>query len=221
MLLCSYIKTLTILKMATFLRPLSYQYPWLYNTISRVSALAVGGEKRFRSLCLEGIKINSDSKILDLCCGSGQTTQFLFQKSSQVTGLDASPKAIERAKIGVPQANYVNALAEKTPFPEQEFDLVHSSVALHEMETEQLREIIKEVYRILKPGGLFAFIDLHKPTNFLLWPSLATFMWLFETETAWELLETDVIDELKNLGFNECQQKLYAGGSLQVIQAKK
>lgn len=46
-------------------------------------------------------------------------------------------------------------------------------------------------------------------------------MWLFETETAWELLETDVIDELKNLGFNECQQKLYAGGSLQVIQAKK
>ena len=44
--------------MATFLRPLSYQYPWLYNTISRLSALAVGGEKRFRSLSLEGIKIN-------------------------------------------------------------------------------------------------------------------------------------------------------------------
>ncbi|MGK7894349.1 MAG: class I SAM-dependent methyltransferase [Xenococcus sp. (in: cyanobacteria)] len=207
--------------MATFLRPLSYQYPWLYNTISRLSALAVGGEKRFRSLSLEGIKINSDSKILDLCCGSGQTTQFLVQKSSQVMGLDASPKAIERAKKRVPQANYVNALAEKIPFSEQEFDIVHSSVALHEMETKQLREIIKEVYRVLKPGGIFAFIDLHQPTNLLFWPSLATFMWLFETETAWKLLETNLINELQSFGFNDCKQKLYAGGSLQVIQARK
>ena len=79
--------------MATILRPLCYQYPWLYNTISRLSALAVGGEKRFRSLCLEGIKINSETKILDLCCGSGQTTQFLVKQSSQVTGLDASSTA--------------------------------------------------------------------------------------------------------------------------------
>ncbi|MDJ0601923.1 MAG: methyltransferase domain-containing protein [Crocosphaera sp.] len=207
--------------MATFLRPLSYQYPLLYNTISRLSALAVGGEKRFRSLCLEDIKIDSDTKILDLCCGSGQTTQFLVQKFSQVTGLDASSTAIDRAKKVVPEANYVEALAEKMPFLDQEFDLVHSSVALHEMEAEQLREIIKEVYRVLKPGGIFAFIDLHKPTNVLFWPSLAIFMWLFETETAWKLLETDLVNELKTIGFIDCQQQLYAGGSLQVIQARK
>ncbi|MDJ0660031.1 MAG: class I SAM-dependent methyltransferase [Crocosphaera sp.] len=207
--------------MATFLRPLSYQYSWLYNTISRLSALVVGGEKRFRSLCLEGINIDSDTKILDLCCGSGQTTQFLVEKSSQVTGLDASSTAIDRAKKVVPEANYVTALAEKMPFSNQEFNVVHSSVALHEMETKQLEEILKEVYRVLKPGGIFAVIDLHKPTNFLFWPSLATFMWLFETETAWRLLETDLVKELKNVGFSDCKQKLYAGGSLQVIQARK
>ncbi len=207
--------------MATFLRPLSYRYAWLYNTISRLSALAVGGENRFRSLSLEKININSNTKILDLCCGKGQTTQFLVQKSSQVIGLDASSTAIERAKKVVPEATYVNALAEKMPFSNQDFDLVHSSVALHEMESEQLREIIKEVYRVLKPGGIFAFIDLHKPTNPLFWPSLATFMWLFETETAWKLLETDLVKELKIVGFHDCQQKLYAGGSLQVIQAIK
>ncbi len=207
--------------MATILRPLSYQYPWLYNTISRLSALAVGGEKRFRSLCLEGIKINSETRILDLCCGSGQTTQFLVKQSSQVTGIDASSTAIDRAKKSVPEAKYVEALAEKMPFSDQEFDLVHSSVALHEMKTEQLREILREVYRVLKPGGIFTFIDLHKPTNVLFWPSLATFMWLFETETAWKLLETDLINELKGIGFTDCKQRLYAGGSLQVIQAKK
>ena len=46
-------------------------------------------------------------------------------------------------------------------------------------------------------------------------------MWLFETETAWKLLETDLIDELKKVGFSDCQKRLYAGGSLQVIQAQK
>ncbi|MDJ0845715.1 class I SAM-dependent methyltransferase [Crocosphaera sp.] len=207
--------------MATFLRPLSYQYLWLYNTISRLSSLVVGGEKRFRSLSLEGINIDANTKILDLCCGSGQTTQFLVEKSSQVTGLDASSTAVDRAKNNVPEASYVTALAEKMPFSDQQFDLVHSSVALHEMETKQLREIMQEVYRVLKPGGFFAVIDLHKPTNLLFWPSLATFMWLFETETAWKLLETDLVKELKIVGFSDCQQRLYAGGSLQVIQARK
>ncbi|EAZ90554.1 class I SAM-dependent methyltransferase [Crocosphaera chwakensis] len=207
--------------MATFLRPLSYQYPWLYNTISRLSSLAVGGEKRFRSLSIEGINIDCNTKILDLCCGSGQTTEFLVKKSSQVTGLDASSIAIERAKQVVPEATYVNALAEKMPFTDQEFDLVHTSVALHEMETEQLREILREVYRVLKPEGIFTLIDLHKPTNILFWPSLATFMWLFETKTAWKLLETNLIDELKDVGFNKCKKRLYAGGSLQVIQVRK
>ncbi|AKV71202.1 SAM-dependent methyltransferase [Microcystis panniformis FACHB-1757] len=42
--------------LATILRPLSYQYQWLYDGISRLAALAVGGETRFRQLALEGLK---------------------------------------------------------------------------------------------------------------------------------------------------------------------
>ena len=66
--------------MATFLRSLSYQHQWLYDAISRLAALGVGGEKRFRQLALENIAINKDTKILDLCCGAGQTTQFFGAK---------------------------------------------------------------------------------------------------------------------------------------------
>jgi hypothetical protein len=43
--------------LATILRPLSYQYQWLYDGISRLASLAVGGEARFRQLALEGLKI--------------------------------------------------------------------------------------------------------------------------------------------------------------------
>ncbi|OKH25596.1 SAM-dependent methyltransferase [Hydrococcus rivularis NIES-593] len=207
--------------MATILRPLSYKYQWLYDGISRLATLGVGGEKRFRHLALQDLDIKPDTEILDLCCGAGQTTRFLVQFSNRVTGLDASALALQRAARSVPQANYIEGLAEKMPLADGQFDLVHASVALHEMESEQLKQILSEVYRVLKPGGIFAAIDLHKPTNGLFWLPLATFMWLFETETAWQLLEADLVEQLKAVGFSECQQRLYLGGSLQVIQARK
>ncbi|PSB19539.1 class I SAM-dependent methyltransferase [Phormidesmis priestleyi ULC007] len=207
--------------MATILRDLSYQYQWLYDGISRAAALAVGGESRFRQLALQGLPIAQDSKILDLCCGSGQTTQVLVQRSRHVTGLDASPLSIKRAKQNVPQADYVEAFAEEIPLSDNEFDLVHTSAAMHEMETEQLRQILQEVYRVLKPNGYFAMVDFHAPTNPIFVPGLAAFFWLFETETAWQFIKTDVAALLTEIGFQVSDRTLHSGGSLQVIQAQK
>ncbi|WP_414575600.1 class I SAM-dependent methyltransferase [Anabaena sp. CCY 9402-a] len=207
--------------MATILRDLSYRYQWLYDGISRLAALSVGGEARFRQLALQGLTIQSDTHVLDLCCGSGQATQFLVKCSQNVTGLDASPLSLQRARQNVPEAAYVEAFAEKIPFTEAQFDVVHTSAALHEMQPAQLREIIQEVYRVLKPGGVFTIVDFHPPTNPIFWPGLTLFFWLFETETAWKLLKTDLTGLLIEMGFSVSQPTLYAGGSLQVIHAKK
>lgn len=207
--------------MATFLRPLSYRYQWLYDAISRTAAIAVGGEKRFRHLALAGISITTTMQVLDLCCGSGQTTRFLVEHSHQVTGLDASPLSLQRASQNVPQADFVEGWAEAMPLADNSFDLVHTSVAMHEMEPDQRRQIFQEVLRVLKPGGIFTLVDFHKPENPLFWPGVAGFLWLFETHTAWQLLETDLPAELRQIGF-ECEgAKLYAGGSVQVVQGRK
>lgn len=87
--------------MATILRDLSYRYQWLYDAIARLAALSVGGETRFRQLALENVTLGAKTKVLDLCCGSGQTTQFLVQYSQDVTGLDASPLSLQRARKNV------------------------------------------------------------------------------------------------------------------------
>ena len=207
--------------MATILRDWSYRYQWLYDAFSRLAALSVGGEARFRQLALKGLKINPETKLLDLCCGSGQATQVLVQYSQDVTGLDASPLSLKRARQNVPQAQYVEAFAEEMPFPDNHFDLVHTSAALHEMEPSQLRQILKEVYRVVKPGGVFTLVDFHTPTNPLFWPGLSLFLVLFETETAWQLLKTDLAELLVEMGFKVRERTLYAGGSLQLIQVKK
>jgi demethylmenaquinone methyltransferase/2-methoxy-6-polyprenyl-1,4-benzoquinol methylase len=214
--------------MATILRDWSYRYQWLYDSIARISALSVGGEARFRQLALTGLPVIPGMQVLDLCCGSGQATQYLVEKFGHhrgdlphVTGLDASPFSIQRARRNVPEATFVEGWAEAMPFSDAQFDLVHTSVALHEMTPTQLQKILQEVYRVLKPGGIFTCIDVHSPTNPIMVPGLYLFLWLFETETAWQLIRTDLVDRLEGVGFQKCDRTLHAGGSLQVIQAYK
>jgi demethylmenaquinone methyltransferase/2-methoxy-6-polyprenyl-1,4-benzoquinol methylase len=205
--------------MATILRDLSYRYQWLYDGISRAAALTVGGEATFRQLAIADLEITAETAVLDLCCGSGQATAFLAARSQHVTGLDASPRSIARAQAHVPAATYVEGFAQDLPFADASFDLVHTSAALHEMDRPTLQKIIWEVHRVLKPGGIFTLVDFHTPTNPLFWPGLATFLWLFETETAWALLKADLPGLLSAVGFQSCDRRLFAGGSLQVIHA--
>ena len=207
--------------MATILRDLSYRYQWLYDGISKVAASSVGGETKFRQLAYFNLEIKSDTQVLDLCCGSGQVTKFLVKFSENVIGLDASPLSLARARKNVPNARYIQAFAENIPLEDNTFDIVHTSAALHEMEYEQLQQIIKEVYRVLKPGGIFTLVDFHAPTNPIFWPGLAVFFWLFETQTAWQLLKVDLPGLLREYGFDVDAPILYAGGSLQVLQGRK
>jgi demethylmenaquinone methyltransferase/2-methoxy-6-polyprenyl-1,4-benzoquinol methylase len=204
--------------MATILRDWSYRYQWLYDSISWLAALSVGGEQRFRQLALQNLHITSEMQVLDLCCGSGQATRYLLERSPHVTGLDASPRSIERSQHNVPQAQFVEGWAEAMPFATHQFDRVHISAALHEMRPDQLRQILQEVHRVLKPGGQLAIVDFHSPTNPLFLPGLYLFLFLFETETAWQFIQTDLLALLQETGFRDGKCTLYAGGSLQVIQ---
>lgn len=207
--------------MATILREWSYRYQWLYDSVSRLAALGVGGEAKFRQLALEDTKITPDMQVLDLCCGSGQATQFLVARSSNVVGLDASPQSIVRAIQNVPAAKYVQGWAEAMPFENDQFDLVHTSVALHEMRPVQLWGILQEVHRVLKPGGTFTFVDFHAASTLFHTVGLHLFLLLFETETASQFIKTDVLDLLARVGFESANQTFYAGDSLQVVQARK
>lgn len=207
--------------MATFLRPLSYQFQWLYTLISRVAALSVGGEQRFHHLPLMGLDLPKDVSILDLCCGSGQATRYLVELGRPVTGLDASPLSICRAQKNVPEASFVEGWAESMPFEADTFGLVHSSAAMHEMQLEQRKQIFEEVFRVLKPGGTFVLIDFHQPDNPIFWSGLALFLWLFETETSWQMLHIDLQEALRQQGFRIDKFFLKAGGSLQIVQATK
>jgi ubiquinone/menaquinone biosynthesis C-methylase UbiE len=206
---------------ATIFRTWSRRHLWLYHSIAWFATLPVGGVAKFRRLPLEGLEIEPEMQLLDLCCGNGQTTRLLITLSAAVTGLDASAAALAQAAEIAPDAKYIQGWAESMPFQNEQFDLVHISMALHELRPVQLWQVLQEAHRVLKPGGILTFVDFHQPSSWLNRLGLDLSLALFETETVWQFIKTDLLDLLARVGFQQAERRLYAGGSLQVAQAHK
>lgn len=95
---------------------------------------------------------NIDKKlnILDAGCGAGLLAKHL-ERFGDVVGVDVNPQAIyfsSKRKIKV-----VKASINKLPFKKNEFDIITSvDVIYHDQVND--KEALKELYRVLKPGGL-------------------------------------------------------------------
>jgi len=92
-------------------------------------------------------------KILDLGCGNGRLLQVL--KDTDYVGVDSSEKLIEAARKQYPDNKFLVADALHLPLPDNQFDKIYSIAVFHHIPSEELRlNFLKEVRRVLKPGGL-------------------------------------------------------------------
>ena len=112
----------------------------------------------------------SPRKIIDLGCGTGSTTLMIKQAfpNAEVIGLDLSVQMLAVSEYKAQQSHlgidWVHGLAEETKFADGEFDLVTASLLFHETPTHIAVEILKEAYRLLKPGGQVIILDGHQKT---------------------------------------------------------
>lgn len=112
----------------------------------------------------DGIPIPADGKvkrILHMGCSAGQLTLRLKERfpDAEVWGVDVGGPMVRYAHmravdLGI-EANFRQALAEDTGFPDGHFDLVTSFLLFHEVSSEGADAIIKEGHRLLRPGGVF------------------------------------------------------------------
>lgn len=116
--------------------------------------------------------INKNGKILDLGCGAGRTTINLFKEGyTNIIGLDIADKLIEFAGYYSNTNNlnieFVVGDATKLSYADNTFDVVIFS--FNGMQCipglENRKNVLKEVYRVLKPGGYYIFTahDRHDP----------------------------------------------------------
>lgn len=112
--------------------------------------------------------------VLDLGCSVGHQTlpwKRAFPQA-RVTGIDVAPACLRyahaRAQAMGVEAHFVQADATRTPFPDASFDLVFSSMFLHELPKADIRAVFREAHRLLRPGGLMLHYEL--PPNAKLSP---------------------------------------------------
>jgi ubiquinone/menaquinone biosynthesis C-methylase UbiE len=109
-------------------------------------------------------QVLAELRLLDLGCGTGR---FLAQIKSNwprlpVIGIDLSPHYLAEARERLAswsRVALVEGAAEALPFPEAHFDVVTSVYLLHELPRQVRHAALREMARVLKPGGLLIVAD--------------------------------------------------------------
>lgn len=102
-------------------------------------------------------------KILDAGCGAGRNLVYFLREGFYVCGVDHSSEAVTRAGSlarslapHLPEENFRLEPVERMSFERESFDAVISSAVLHFARDEaHWRAMLDEMWRVLKPGGLF------------------------------------------------------------------
>jgi SAM-dependent methyltransferase len=111
-------------------------------------------------------RLSTETRILDLCCGTGQLADILSRRGYRVTGIDGSEKMLEYARTNAPKAEFLLDDARSFSSPDRYDAVVCMFDSLnHVMSIEELGAVFKSVYATLKPGGLFLF-DLNTEVGY-------------------------------------------------------
>ena len=133
-------------------------------------AYATGEHKAGRELELvvELAGPTGTERVLDVGTGAGHTALALAPRVSSVVLSDPVPAMLSTARrlfeeAGVQNAEFIEAVAERLPFPDSSFDIVTTRLAAHHFDDVALA--FREVARVLRPGGIFIFIDTLAPDD--------------------------------------------------------
>lgn len=104
----------------------------------------------------------ADMKVLEIGCGAGRVTRALARKFGEVHAVDVSGEMIAQARKALanqPNAHvYQNNGMDLSVIPSGQFDFAFSTIVFqHIPSREVIHNYVKEVARLLKPGGLFKF----------------------------------------------------------------
>lgn len=114
-------------------------------------------------------RVPGDAALLDLCCGTGQLLPPLIEQGFKMTGLDGSAQMLEHARRNAPGAELLLDDARTVDIHERFHGIFSTSASLNHIDTiDELAAVFKNVYRALKPGGIFAF-DLNHPEQLIKW----------------------------------------------------
>jgi demethylmenaquinone methyltransferase/2-methoxy-6-polyprenyl-1,4-benzoquinol methylase len=200
----------------------------VYDVMNRVTT--AGLDQRWRRATVRAV-VRPGDRVLDAACGTGDLAVIAAKSGGMVTGLDFSPRMLERARRKAPQLEWVQGDLLALPFPNETFDV--ATVGFGVRNVADIVRAIAELRRVLRPGGRLAILELTRPRGLLRWfyalwfdrmmPLLGK---LLPGGEAYTYLPASVRrfpgpDELAAQleGFGDVAYRLYAGGIVSIHTA--
>ena len=180
------------------------------------------GYRRLQGVFDALVSPQKGERCLDLGCGTGAFTRRLSVFGLELTGIDISPRSIEAAtRLSASEAYRVGDI-RATGLAGDQADIVVYSGVLHHCDQVTTRvEILREGYRLLKPGGrLFAFDpSAHSPSMWLYRdPKSPFYSSKGKTENEVLLTRAQLQSELQEAGFSRVVVRGVSGISFRYVE---
>lgn len=139
-----------------------------YDALNRVNSL--GMDQRWRKALIRHVELAKPTVLLDLATGTGDLSTALAQHmpSTQIMGTDISSVMMEQARAKAREQQLQNisfmvADAMQLPFHNASYDAVTCSFGVRNFPS--IAQGFAEMYRILRPNGMVAILELCQPVN--------------------------------------------------------
>lgn len=191
-----------------------------------LNVVTLGFYRGFIRRAIDAMKIQPGDTILDLGCGTGRNACLMYRhlKDGKVTGIDLSEimEAQFRKKCVEPLgAEFIRQRID-IPFDlNRKFDRVFISFVLHGFPHEVRPVVIRNAWNHLKEGGTFHILD-YAEFDLEAAPAYARIPFKkIECPYAFDYIEKDWKDILKQSGFKTFDEKLFLKGYVRLLSAGK
>ena len=153
---------------ADFIKKIYTEIPKTYELVNHI--LTLGMDILWRKKAVKIALTANSGDWLDMCTGTAEIAIYLQKNApggTKIHAADFSPAMVAEArkKPEAQNINFVSADIKALPFPDNSFDLITMSFATRNinLNKEALIKSFSELYRVLKPGGLFVNLETSQP----------------------------------------------------------
>ncbi len=129
----------------------------VYDAMNRL--MTMGLDLRWRRIAARAV-VRPGDRVLDACCGTGDLALACARAGGTVTGLDFAPRMLERARRKLPDATWAEGDLLALPYG-GEFDVVTVGFGIRNV--SDLGGALREMRRVLAPGGRVAVLEITRP----------------------------------------------------------